>query len=108
MDTTVSLPVFTWVGHPPLGDQLGEQDAEGPHVRLDGELAVQRCLRSGPLDGELGSCRGAKTQTLTNLYEQPGTLTYAIICSNCDRYMYIYIVLFSTLLSNVMKRWLGI
>lgn len=50
-------PLLTWVRHPTLGDQLCEQDAEGPHVGLDGELSVQRGLWSGPLDGELCTCR---------------------------------------------------
>ena len=27
----------TWIGNPAVGDQLGEQDAETPDIRLDAE-----------------------------------------------------------------------
>lgn len=40
------------VGDPAVGDQLRKQDTKGPHVGLDGELAVVGCLGSRPLDGE--------------------------------------------------------
>ena len=57
----------TWIGNPALGGQLSEQHPERPDVRLDGEAAVQRRLRGGPLDGELGSCKvggGDTTETM--------------------------------------------
>lgn len=53
-------PPPTWVRHPSFGDQLRQQDAKRPHVRLDGELPVQRSLRGRPLDGELCACRRAE------------------------------------------------
>lgn len=48
--------MFTWVGNFPVGDDLVEQNPEGPHVRLDGEGAVVDGLRCGPLDGEFSPC----------------------------------------------------
>lgn len=48
----------TWVGHPAFGHQLSQEDAKGPDVRLDGEPPKKRSLRSCPLDGELGTCKG--------------------------------------------------
>lgn len=61
LEVKATLPLLTWVRHPTLGNQLRQQDAKRPHVRLDGELPVQRSLRGGPLDGELCTCRRAAT-----------------------------------------------
>jgi len=52
---SVSTLSLTWVGHPAFGDKLGEQDAKGPDVRLDGEATVQCGLWRRPFDGEFGS-----------------------------------------------------
>ena len=51
-----SVQVRVWgltrVGDAAVCDELGQQNAEGPDVRLDGELAVVGRLRGGPLDRE--------------------------------------------------------
>ena len=52
--------VQTWVRHLPFCHDFLQQDAVGPHVRLDGELAVQRSFRGSPFDGELGTCKQRK------------------------------------------------
>lgn len=44
---------LTWIGNSALGHQLRQQDAERPHVRLDGELPVQSRLWSRPFYWEL-------------------------------------------------------
>ena len=46
---------LTWIWHTTKCDHLIQQDAIRPHIRLDAELAVKRCLWGRPLDGELGS-----------------------------------------------------
>ena len=51
---------LTRVGHGTIGDYLHQKDTERPDVGLDGELAVHNRLRSGPLDGELGSCNAGR------------------------------------------------
>jgi hypothetical protein len=47
----------TWVGNAPIGDNLHQQDSEGPHISLDGKHPEVDGLRGGPLDGELGPCQ---------------------------------------------------
>ena len=49
------LIVFTWIGHPSLGDNLVDENAKRPDVRLDGELAEVDGLRGSPFDGHLGT-----------------------------------------------------
>lgn len=46
---------YTWIRHPSISDDLGEQDAEGPDVGLDGKPVVVGGLGCRPLDGEAGS-----------------------------------------------------
>lgn len=50
-----AAPALTWVWHSALGGQLGQEDAKGPDVRLDGKPAIQSSFRGCPLDGELGT-----------------------------------------------------
>lgn len=45
----------TWVGNLPIGDDLVQENSEGPHVRLDSEAAEVDGLWSRPLDRELGT-----------------------------------------------------
>ena len=52
---------LTWVGNSALGDQFSEQNPKGPHIRLDGEPAVQSSFRGGPLDGEFGTYKQEST-----------------------------------------------
>lgn len=47
---------LTWVRDPAIGDDLHQQDTEGPDIWLDGEGAKVDGFRSCPLDGELGPC----------------------------------------------------
>jgi len=42
----------TWIWNPSVCDELCEQDAEAPDIRLDGELRVVGSLRRRPLDRE--------------------------------------------------------
>ena len=44
--------LLTRVRNTAVCDELSQQNAEGPDVRLDGELAVVGCLRRRPLDRE--------------------------------------------------------
>lgn len=46
---------LTWIGNATVCNEFSEQNAETPHVRFDGELAVVGRLRCGPLDGEPGA-----------------------------------------------------
>ena len=61
---------LTGVGHLAEGDDLVQQDPEGPHVRLDGELSVVDGLRRRPLHGELGAFSGHVVILVLHLQEQ--------------------------------------
>lgn len=43
-----------------MGDNLRQQDPKRPHIRLDGECPIVNGFRCCPLNGKLGSWRGAE------------------------------------------------
>lgn len=45
----------TWIRNFPIGDDLIQEDAEGPHIRLDSETSEVDGFRGGPLDGEFST-----------------------------------------------------
>ena len=53
--------LLTRIGHSSLSGELGQQNPKGPHIRLDGEPAVQSSFRGGPLDGEFGTYKQEST-----------------------------------------------
>lgn len=57
---------LTRVGHPSLCRELCQQDPKGPHIRLDGEPAIEGGFWSRPLDGKFGTCRSKKGQGMLN------------------------------------------
>lgn len=62
----------TWVWDPAVGDDLHQQDTEGPDVGLDGEGAKVDGFRGCPLDGELGPCGVGKSRVRESLGSRQG------------------------------------
>lgn len=65
---------LTWIWHSALSHQLSQQNTEGPHVRFDGESAIQSRLWCSPLNGKLGSWKNNGT-----VY----TISKLLQCSQC-------------------------
>ena len=90
---------LTWVWNATIGDNLCEENAERPDIRLDGEAVVVGCLGSRPLDGEACSHSSLVLILLggiVTLQRLTFSCSSSLIYFNC----YYYILLFSKWFEN--------